>query len=66
MKILNLLKQVVVNRIRADIAAAIKQHVNLTPAYFAAIRKLSLQHWAELKRSEIFEEALEPAATTGK
>lgn len=60
------LKQVIVNRISADIAAAIKEHGNLTPAYFAAIRKLSLQHWAELKRSEIFEEAVESTATTGK
>lgn len=50
------LKPAVVERIRADIADAIKQHGNLTAAYFAAIRKLSLQHWAELKRSEIFEE----------
>ena len=50
------LKPAVVERIRADIAAAIKQHGNLTPAYFAAIRKLSLQHWAGLNRTEIFEE----------
>jgi pyrimidine-specific ribonucleoside hydrolase len=50
------LKQSIVDRIRADIADAIKKHGSLTPAYFAAIRQLSLRHWAELKRSEIFEE----------
>ncbi len=57
------LKAAVVERIQADIAAAIKQHGKLTPAYFDAIRKLSLQHWAGLKRSEIFEEATETAPT---
>jgi pyrimidine-specific ribonucleoside hydrolase len=54
------LKQGVVDRIRADIAGAIKQHGNLTPAYFDAIRKLSLWHWAELNRSEMFEETMGP------
>jgi pyrimidine-specific ribonucleoside hydrolase len=54
------LKQTIVERIRADIAAAIKQHGNVTPAYFAAIRQLSLHHWAELKRAELFEETTEP------
>lgn len=59
------LKQTIVDRIRADIAAAIKQHGNVTPAYFAAIRALSLRHWAELKRSEIFEESAESRGPTG-
>lgn len=55
------LKQAVIERICADIAAAIQKHGNLTHAYFAAIRALSLRHWAELKRSEIFEETTEAA-----
>lgn len=56
------LKPAVVERISADIAAAIKEHSHLTPAYFAAIRALSLRHWAEMKRAELFEETQEPGA----
>ena len=60
------LKPAVADRIGADIARAAGQHGGLTPAYFDAIRKLSLLHWAELKRAEIFEETREPVPTAGK
>ncbi len=55
------LKRAVAERVRADIAATLRQHGGLNPAYFDAIRKLSLRHWAELKRADIFEESREPS-----
>jgi len=60
------LKQPIVDRIWADIADAIKKHGNVTSAYFAAIRQLSLRHWAGLKRSEIFDESIEPVRSDGR
>ncbi len=50
------LKDAVRQQIQADIQSAIKNFGNLTPAYFVQIRKLSLQHWLEMNRMEIFEE----------
>lgn len=50
------LKDAIRQQIQSDIQAAIETFGNLTPAYFDQIRKLSLQHWLEMNRTEIFEE----------
>jgi pyrimidine-specific ribonucleoside hydrolase len=49
------LKQVYVDRIRADIQAAIEKFGGLSPAYFAHVRTLSIQYWKDLDRMELFE-----------
>ena len=49
------LKPEVLNRIREDLSAAIRQHGDLTPAYFDFVRKLSVRYWLELDRKNIFE-----------
>lgn len=48
----------VVARVRADIQRSIAQHGNLTPEYFAEIRRLALRYWLEMDRREIFKETL--------
>ncbi|MCK4765522.1 MAG: nucleoside hydrolase [Candidatus Aminicenantes bacterium] len=48
-------KKEIIEKIKADIRAAIKKYGNLTPAYFAHIRKLSIEYWHELDRSKIFD-----------
>jgi pyrimidine-specific ribonucleoside hydrolase len=50
------LREDVVERIRGDIRQALADHGKLTPAYFARVRELALEYWAELDRSEIFVE----------
>lgn len=50
------LKPEVVDEIKANIQAAIKEYGDLTPAYFARIRELSIQSWLELDRRLIFQE----------
>jgi pyrimidine-specific ribonucleoside hydrolase len=50
------LRDEVVQRIREDIRQAIADHGKLTPAYFARVRQLAIEYWAELDRSEIFVE----------
>ncbi|MEZ4526455.1 MAG: nucleoside hydrolase [Desulfobacterales bacterium] len=50
------LKEEIRQQIQADIQAAIKNFGNLTPAYFDQIRKLSIQHWLKMSRTDIFEE----------
>jgi len=42
-------------RIRRDVAALAAEHGDLTPAYFSAVRELSLRYWAELDRDQIFQ-----------
>jgi len=49
------LRPEVLSRIREDIAAAIRQHGGLTPAYFDSVRQLSIRYWLELNRKTIFE-----------
>ncbi|MBA7702625.1 hypothetical protein ES703_111394 [subsurface metagenome] len=46
----------VVARVRADLQRSIAQHGNLTPEYFADIRRLALRYWLEMDRREIFME----------
>jgi pyrimidine-specific ribonucleoside hydrolase len=48
------LRDEVIERIRGDIRQAIQEHGNLTPAYFARVRELALEYWAELDRRKIF------------
>ena len=50
------LKPEVVDRIKASIQGAIKEFGDLTPAYFARIRELSIRSWLELDRRQIFQE----------
>jgi pyrimidine-specific ribonucleoside hydrolase len=50
------LKQAYVDRIRADIKAAIEKFGGLGPDYFARIRALSIQYWKDFDRMELFEE----------
>lgn len=54
------LKDEVAARIRRDIGSAIQAHGNLTPAYFAEVRRLSLLYWRDLNRDKIFEEVWMP------
>ncbi|MBN1213785.1 MAG: nucleoside hydrolase [candidate division Zixibacteria bacterium] len=49
-------KKEIIERIRADIKRAIEQYGNLTPAYFAEVRRLSLNYWREMDRKMIFDE----------
>lgn len=49
----------VVTRIRSDIRNAIAKYGDLTPEYFAEVRRLALQYWLELDRATIFEERTE-------
>ncbi len=53
------IKKELLNRIRADIKAALKEFGGLNAEYFAHIRKLSIDYWIELDRREIFDEFTE-------
>jgi pyrimidine-specific ribonucleoside hydrolase len=50
------IKSELVSRVKSDIEAAEKEYSGLNPAYFAHIRKLSLDYWHDLDRRTIFEE----------
>lgn len=50
------IKKATMDKIRADIKAALKEYGGLNPEYFAHIRKLSIDYWYELDRKNIFEE----------
>jgi len=49
-------KDSVVEQIETEIRAAARRYGELTPAYFAAVRRISLQAWRDLDRAAIFEE----------
>ena len=49
-------KTELLNRIRADIKAALKEYGGLSREYFAHIRKLSIAYWLDLDRKTIFDE----------
>ena len=51
-----------IKQIQTAIRAAIQQHGDLTPAYFAEVRRISLEAWRDLDRTKVFEETYEPAA----
>jgi len=52
-------KDGVIAGIREDIRRAITEHGDLTPAYFAEVRRLSLLCWLEMDRGDIFVEVIE-------
>ena len=52
------IKKDVLNRIKKDISAALKTYGGLNHAYFAHIRKLSIDYWLELDRKKIFDETV--------
>jgi pyrimidine-specific ribonucleoside hydrolase len=52
-----------VRKIQAQLREAVQKHGDLTPAYFAAVRRISLEAWRDLDRHEIFEETLSPAGS---
>jgi pyrimidine-specific ribonucleoside hydrolase len=52
------LKSEIATRIESEIEAAVRDHGVITPAYWQAIRELSLQYWLEMDRRDIFDEVL--------
>ena len=50
------IKKELLNRIRTDIKAALKEHGGLNAEYFAHIRKLAIDCWIEQDRRKIFDE----------
>jgi pyrimidine-specific ribonucleoside hydrolase len=55
-----------VKKLQADLRAAVQRHGDLTPAYFAEVRRISLEAWRDLDRAQVFEETYEPAPKAGK
>lgn len=53
------LKPEIRDRIRADVQRAVRQYGDLTPEYFREVRRLSVQYWAEMDRTQIFEARFE-------
>ena len=49
-------KDTVRQQIEGEIRAAVQEHGELTPAYFAAVRQISLRAWRDLDRRIIFDE----------
>jgi formylmethanofuran dehydrogenase subunit E len=49
------LKKEIMEKIEADIEAALKRYGGLNREYFTYIRKLSLDYWLNLERRKIFE-----------
>jgi pyrimidine-specific ribonucleoside hydrolase len=54
-----------VQQIQAQLRAAIRQYGDLTPAYFAEVRRISLEAWRDLDRAKVFEETMETVAGSG-
>ena len=52
-------KKEIIEQIRENISNAIKEFGDLTPAYFAEVRRLSLNCWRDLDRKMIFDELSE-------
>jgi len=53
------LKPEYAQRIAADMAALVKKHGGTTPAYFQAVRGVSLQHWLNFDHHTMFDETEE-------
>ena len=47
-------KEEILQKIKEDIQEAIKKYGNLSPEYFAHIRRLSIKYWYDLDRTKIF------------
>jgi pyrimidine-specific ribonucleoside hydrolase len=45
-------------QIREDIASGVREYGDLTPDYFAYVRKLAIRYWLEWSREEIFDIAV--------
>lgn len=54
-KIKIILKSEIQKQIKKDIDETISKYGSLTPAYWEAIRAISIRHWLELDRNKIFE-----------
>lgn len=54
-----------VKEIQTLLRAAVAEHGDLTPAYFAAVRRISLQAWRDLDRRNIFRETFETDPKVG-
>ncbi len=54
-KVIISIKQSILNKIKNDIALAIKKHDGLNKEYFQYIRKLSINYWFDLDRKKIFD-----------
>ncbi|MEW6379915.1 MAG: nucleoside hydrolase [bacterium] len=52
------IKDDILKRIQADIKDIVQRFGSLTPQYFEEVRKLSFRYWADMNRSQIFEETL--------
>ena len=55
-----------VKAIQAELREAIRRHGDVTPAYFAEVRRISLKAWRGLDRTQLFEETYESAVGVGK
>lgn len=49
-------------QVRAALRAAVERHGDLTPAYFAEVRRISLRAWRDLDRRAVFE-VVEPGGS---
>ena len=58
------LKPQFAQQIATDMAALEKRHGGTTPAYFEAVRSVSLKHWLSFDRTTMFEETMEARAVT--
>ena len=50
-----MLKPEIQRQVRNEINQAISKYGMLTPAYWEAIRAISIKHWLEFDRNEIFD-----------
>jgi pyrimidine-specific ribonucleoside hydrolase len=53
-------------QIQVELRAAVQRHGDLSPAYFAEVRRISLEAWRDLDRKQVFEETCEPATKAEK
>ena len=53
------LKKEIIEQISEDIQRAVEKFGDLTPAYFAEVRRLSLNYWRDMDRKMIFDEHFE-------
>lgn len=59
-------KQDAVEKVQAELRAATERYGDLTPAYFAEVRRISLKAWSDLDRTRVFEETYETADSADK
>lgn len=54
-----MVKKEIIDRIQANIKAALEKYGGVNPEYFAHFRELAIQYWFELDRQEIFIESMD-------